>query len=74
MSFIFPYPGKVDKSKYSKETSQLEALYGLPKEVQFCSKCVISNQRPKTSIEHQNDGKQIKKAISFSSSGTSITL
>ena len=53
---------------FSCENPQI-ALYGLPVKVRFCKSCVISNQRPRTSIEHQNDGNQIKKAISFSSSG-----
>ena len=25
---------------------KLEAYYGLPQEVKFCTKCVMSNQRP----------------------------
>ena len=29
----------------------MKTLFGLPAEVKFCSKCVISNQRPNSSIE-----------------------
>ena len=31
----------------------MEVKYGLPEEVVFCKKCVISNQRPSTSVEHK---------------------
>ena len=30
------------------------SLYGLPKDVKFCKKCVISNQRPNSVIEFKN--------------------
>ena len=44
----------------SKETN-LEAYYGLPSEVKFCSKCVMSNQRPASAIEfkHTKDSKKV---------------
>jgi hypothetical protein len=29
-------------------------LYNLPKEVKFCQKCVISNQRPRISFDKDN--------------------
>lgn len=31
--------------------NQLEAKYGLPSDVKFCNKCVISNQRPGSAVE-----------------------
>ncbi|HLF18630.1 MAG TPA: N-acetyl sugar amidotransferase [Candidatus Omnitrophota bacterium] len=33
---------------------ELEVKYGLPKEVKFCKRCVISNQRPSSSIEFKH--------------------
>jgi N-acetyl sugar amidotransferase len=43
-----------------RSNSNLEAYYGLPKEVKFCSKCVMSNQRPTSAIEfkHTKDSKK----------------
>ncbi len=43
--------------------------YGLPKDVKFCKKCVISNQRPNSAIEftHTKDSK--KKTIHFDEEG-----
>ena len=30
---------------------KIEAFFGLPPEVKFCKKCVISNQRPNSTVE-----------------------
>ena len=39
----------------------LEAYYGLPREVKFCKKCVMSNQRPASAVEfkHTRDSKKV---------------
>jgi N-acetyl sugar amidotransferase len=42
----------------------MKTLFGLPREVKFCSKCVISNQRPNSSIEFKNKN-QKKIGIQF---------
>jgi N-acetyl sugar amidotransferase len=41
--------------------NNLEAFYGLPKEVKFCKKCVMSNQRPGSTVEfkHTKDSKKV---------------
>lgn len=40
-------------------TAKLETFYGLPSEVRFCKRCVMSNQRPASSVEfkHTKDHK-----------------
>lgn len=40
---------------------KLEAFYGLPEEVKFCTKCVMSNQRPASAVEfkHTKDSKKV---------------
>ena len=45
--------------------SVLEARYGLPAEVRFCSRCVMSNQRPASAVEfrHTIDSKKTTLAI-----------
>ena len=48
---------------------ELEALYGLPTEVKFCTKCVISNQRPSSTVEFKNKEGEQKKVINFDSNG-----
>ena len=42
------------------------SLYGLPEEIKFCKKCVISNQRPRNVVEFKSKHNQ-KKGIAFSS-------
>jgi len=41
--------------------SKLEAYYGLPSEVKFCKKCIMSNQRPASTVEfkHTKDSKKV---------------
>ncbi|TGL90229.1 N-acetyl sugar amidotransferase [Leptospira congkakensis] len=44
-----------------------EAYFGLPKEVLFCKKCVISNQRPSSTVEFKHKKEEAKKTIGFGS-------
>ena len=45
-------PGnKVNKDRFSAPKDSLEVMYGLPREVTFCSKCNISNQQPMSTNE-----------------------
>jgi len=50
-------------------SSKLEAYYGLPSEVKFCKKCVISNQRPSSTVEFKSVKGEQKKVINFNSDG-----
>ena len=50
-------------------SEKLEAYYGLPAEVKFCRKCVISNQRPSSTIEFKNEKGEKKKVINFNDTG-----
>lgn len=43
-------------------------MYGLPLEVKFCKKCVVSNQRPLSTVEFKNVGKK-KETIAFGEDG-----
>ena len=69
MDFFCKYPSEVNKTNYLELNDNTEVFYGLPKNVKFCKSCVISNQRPSTSVEFKNDGKQPKKAINFNDDG-----
>ncbi len=44
--------------------------YGLPEEVQFCTKCVISNQRPSSTVEFASKASDLKDTIFFDGDGT----
>lgn len=66
---IYPFPPDVDLEKFRKQPEELEAKYGLPRDVQFCRSCVISNQRPNSAVEYEHT-KQTKKAtIHFDENG-----
>ena len=41
------------------------AYFGLPPAVEFCLNCVISNQRPSSTIEFHSDSTEKKPTISF---------
>ncbi len=44
-------------------------LYGLPKEVKFCAKCVISNQRPNSVVEFKSRSNDKKPVIALDREG-----
>ena len=48
------YPSKIDLSGFKKDSTSLDAKYGLPKNVVYCKKCVITNQRPNSVVEFLN--------------------
>jgi N-acetyl sugar amidotransferase len=48
---------------------KLEAWYGLPAEIKFCKRCVISNQRPSSSVEFKSTIKDKKEVINFDDDG-----
>jgi N-acetyl sugar amidotransferase len=50
-------------------SDQLEAYYGLPKQVRFCRRCVISNQRPSSTVEFKNTKQAKKETIAFDEEG-----
>ena len=66
---ILHKPNKVDFAKFKKDLSSKETFYGLPKEITFCKKCVISNQRPNSAVEYQHTKNIKKKTINFDKNG-----
>lgn len=63
---LFSYPSEVDYSLFSS-SSPAYAKYGLPFNVKFCRSCLVSNQRPSSTIEFKNDGKSPKTIINIDS-------
>jgi len=51
------------------EKKKLEAYYGLPEEVRFCTKCVMSNQRPTSAIEFKHTKDSKKTTMNFDENG-----
>lgn len=50
-------------------SNSIEAYYGLPLEVKFCTRCTISNQRPSSVIEFKNKPTDRKPTIEFDKEG-----
>jgi len=64
-----PAPQEVDKSKFAPDAKNPEAKYGLPEEVVYCKRCVISNQRPNSAVEYNHTKASKKKTIHFDEDG-----
>jgi len=47
----------------------METYFGLPEEVKFCKRCVISNQRPNSTVELNHTIKEKKQTILFDEDG-----
>lgn len=50
-------------------SEQLEAFYGLPTEVRWCKRCVVSNQRPNSAVEFKHTRDSKKDTIAFDAEG-----
>lgn len=48
---------------------QYDTLYGLPAEVKFCRRCVMSNQRPASAVEFQHTAQSQKTTLAFDAEG-----
>ena len=59
---FYPYPRQVDKEKF-RLSKPSQSFYGLPNEIKFCKSCVISNQRPSSTIEFKNNKNVSKKLL-----------
>lgn len=47
----------------------MSALFGLPEEVKFCTRCVMSNQRPSSTQEYSHVANSKKETIHFDAEG-----
>ncbi len=65
---MIPSPKRIDSRPFEKD-SATETKYGLPGEILFCKKCVISNQRPNSSLEFSHTSSSTKKTIHFNEEG-----
>lgn len=51
------------------ESNNLETFYGLPSEVKFCKRCVMSNQRPTSTVEFKHTINSAKDTMNFDEEG-----
>lgn len=64
----FPRFSDIDFSEFTRETD-LPTRYGLPENVAFCTRCVISNQRPVSAAEYTHTKASKKRTIHFDEDG-----
>jgi len=55
--------------KFGEKPNSSDTKYGLPNEVVFCKKCVISNQRPNSAVEFKHTSNTKKATIGFDDDG-----
>jgi hypothetical protein len=48
---------------------KLETKYGLPEEVKFCTRCVMSNQRPSSAVEFKHTINSKKVTLNIGKDG-----
>ncbi|OGB39539.1 MAG: LPS biosynthesis protein, partial [Burkholderiales bacterium RIFOXYC2_FULL_59_8] len=66
---LIKYPGSIDLTPFAIDNENPSARYGLPTTVQYCKKCVISNQRPNSAVEYTHTKETQKKTIHFDENG-----
>lgn len=64
-----PRNDRLDLALFSATASPSTTKYGLPLQVSFCRKCVISNQRPNSAVEYRHTSDSKKSVIAFDSDG-----
>ena len=68
---MFRYPRRrdFDIEPFKREAGPHATRYGLPHDVAFCRKCVISNQRPNSAVEYGHTAESKKTTIHFDAEG-----
>jgi len=57
-----------DYSEYRSDQPNIQ-FYGLPEDVEFCSWCAVSNQRPNSAVEFKHTALSKKATINFDAEG-----
>jgi N-acetyl sugar amidotransferase len=64
----FPRTTEIETSRFIA-VDPTETRYGLPAHVQFCQRCVISNQRPNSAVEFKHTADSRKSTIHLDAEG-----
>lgn len=59
----------VDRGPFISDGTEYAPKFGLPSSVEFCSTCVISNQRPNSAVEYKHLASTSKETIAFDNLG-----
>lgn len=66
---MYHKPKAKSSEEIEREYKSKKSYFGLPFEVKFCKKCIISNQRPVSEILYKNNIKTQKKTIRIHDDG-----
>lgn len=69
MQFPIKSPQRIEYADFRPDIKTPLTKYGLPNKVKFCETCVISNQRPNSSVEYGHTEDSTKVAIHFDEHG-----
>jgi hypothetical protein len=64
----YPHRRQIDLAAFEVDTPE-QSRYGLPLSVEFCRRCVISNQRPNSAVEYAHTKDSRKQTINFDIEG-----
>ena len=65
---VYPRQRPVDLAEFETDDPRT-TRYGLPRDVLFCRRCVISNQRPNSAVEFEHTTESKKATIAFDEEG-----
>jgi N-acetyl sugar amidotransferase len=68
-TYVYPARAEPQLAGFAPLADRPAARYGLPREVAFCRSCVISNQRPNSTVEYTHTTKSRKETIAFDDQG-----
>jgi len=66
---IIPSPRMADMTLFAPESTPVTTKFGLPLDVKYCKRCVISNQRPNSAVEYKHQKDTKKQTINFTAEG-----
>jgi N-acetyl sugar amidotransferase len=63
------YPKPIELAPFARDNPKPAAKYGLPADVVYCKRCIISNQRPNSAVEYKHTKDSKKATIHFDEDG-----
>ncbi len=70
---MIKYPHEIDRGQFAPDIANPDVKYGLPQDVRFCRRCVISNQRPNSAVEYKHTNADREGRRSTSTTRASAT-
>lgn len=65
-------PNPVNTSNYSEQLDNPQRFYGLPQNIEFCTRCTYSNQKPNSAREFEHKANTQKETVEFDEQGVCV--